>query len=161
MRECVLHSVRDHVLLPHCHIPGTWHSLTQSAEYMFIECMHLPGLWRSLSHTDGVWFFCPVGCRYPSLAALTSHSLLRRTFPSPGAAQTSVALLAEAVGNFSRSLSHLSAFLSDDTRRRMEEGDLPTQKLLQGSSPSTPPAYFMSPQMLTLSWSAFVDFRHP
>lgn len=90
---------------------------------------------------------------------LISYFLLCEIFPSPGEAKTSVALVAEVVGSFSRSFSHFSAFLSDnDTERKMEEGDLPTQTLLQGYSSFTLPASYMSPQMLTLSPSAIGDF---
>lgn len=68
-----------------------------------------------------------------------------------------VVLVAEVEGNISHFLSYFSAFLSDKgTKRKMEESNLPTQKLLLGYSPLTVTGYYISLQMLSLGMHLWI-----
>lgn len=119
--------------------------------------MYPPGLWRNLNRMNIVVFFCRwLATTIHNSVTLLSSFLLCTIFPSPGAAKTSVALMAEVVGNFPCPFTPFSAFLSDnDTERKMEGSNLRTQKLLQGYSSFALPVSPNADSHMKCSWGFF------
>lgn len=112
-----------------------------------LMCIYSPGLWGNLSYMKCFHHCC---CWLPMWLCWTLYFLLCRIFPSLGHQDFFVTLVAKVEGNVSCSLSYFPAFFSSNyTKRKMEGGNLPKQKLLLEHSPLTLTGYYISLQMLS------------